>query len=369
MQSQSSASVLESGPKKPKRKIRITLVEVLVVIAIAAVAVALILPATQQVREASNRIKNENNLRQLSSESGGRWNGATLGGQWNDSTPAYKAMESPWNDGTRFAMENPDGSGPSLGPNQGGEKAPKALSEQPTNKEAVPRKIKYTAEVHLIVNDFDKSEQGLRHLIQAEHGYLARGEINGSSGSPRSGRWQIRLPVELFDRFLNQVRQLGVPELSRVDSEDMTAQYVDIEARLKNKKDQEVTLRGYLKDQKAAGQLKDILAVEQELSRVRGEVEEMEGQLRLLTNLTALTTITVFMQEVKNFVPPQAPTFAATMGSTLSSSFDLLVDFGKYLVLAAVALVPWLPIIIALALVCWLSVRWHRKPVDAAPVT
>jgi hypothetical protein len=243
---------------------------------------------------------------------------------------------------------------------KGGRPADKPQSPPSSFGPTQGRKIKYTAEVHLVVNDFDKAEHELVGLVKTQQGYLAESEVNGSSGAPRAGRWRIRIPVDHFESFLEAVRQLGVPQLSRTDSEDVTAQFVDLEARLKSKKDQEEALRGYLKEHRPKSELKDILAIEQEMARVRGEIEQLEGQIRLLTNLTSLTTITVQVQEIKNYVPPQTPTFASTIGQTFDRSLDALIAFGKGCVLVAVAITPWLPLALLLVPVWLLLRREHR---------
>ena len=93
------------------------------------------------------------------------------------------------------------------------------------------------------------------------------------------------------------------------------------------------------------------------MSRVRGEIEQLEGTLQKLANLTSLTTVTVIVEERKNYVPPSAPTFANTAGRTFHNSADALVGFLKAIVLVAVAIVPWLPLVIVALAVAWLLAR------------
>ena len=75
-------------------------------------------------------------------------------------------------------------------------------------------------------------------------------------------------------------------------------------ARIKNKQVEEQRLQDLLK--KATGKLSEILQVEKELSRVRGEIEQLQGRIRVLANLSSLTTITLTMREIKDYVPPRA---------------------------------------------------------------
>jgi hypothetical protein len=153
------------------------------------------------------------------------------------------------------------------------------------------------------------------------------------------------------------VRQLGVPQVARSDSDDVTAEYVDLEARLHNKKSEEETMRVYLKDRKIVANLEDIFKIEHELVRVRGEIEQMEAQRRLIDNLTALATINIQMHEEKNFVPPQEPTFTDKTVAAFSNSADALIGSIKASIIAVASALPWMPIVV-LALGCaWMAAK------------
>jgi hypothetical protein len=240
---------------------------------------------------------------------------------------------------------------------------------QEPGAQAVPRRIKYTADLRLIVENFDPVPNRVAQLAKAHHGYLAQSDINGSPGARRSGRWRLRVPVEDFQPFLEAALELGIPDHNTTDSQDLTAEYVDLEARIKNKKEQEETLRGYLKEKKQTSELKDILTIEQELGRVRGEVERLEGELRVMANVTALTTISLSVQEIKNYVPPAAPSFGTTVSRTFNRSKDLLVDFLKGCILVVVAASPWIPVALVVIAVFWVVVRISRSLLAGRPTT
>lgn len=102
---------------------------------------------------------------------------------------------------------------------------------------------------------------------------------------------------------------------------------------------------------------------------MRGEIEQMLGRLNMLSNLTSLTTIDVSIREVKNYVPPTAPSFGDDVGRTLSSSWTGLINTGRRVALNTVSIVPWLPFWIILAIILYYPVRrlWRRLRDQSIP--
>ena len=237
--------------------------------------------------------------------------------------------------------------------------------------QALSRKIVYNADVTVVVQDLSAAEPQLLQLVKDHNGFVAQSEITGSAGSPRQGHWRLRVPAEQVQPCVEEIVKLGIPERNGLDSKDVTEEYYDLEARIKNKKVEENRLQGYLEDKKATSKLEDILTIERELNRVRGEIDQAEGRLRLLSSLATLATLDVTLREDKEYVPPQAPTFAAEIGGTFSGSLGALREFGKFLLLAVVALAPWLPVLAVIIIPTWLLVRRasrHSVPPTVVPV-
>jgi hypothetical protein len=229
----------------------------------------------------------------------------------------------------------------------------------------IPRRIIYTAEVRLVVDDLPKAEEQLKELIKQNGGFVAQSELSGSAGSRRSGRWRIRVPVDGFDAFMTEIVKLGFPEVNKTDSQDVTDQFYDLEARIKNRKSEEESLRKLLEE--THGKMEDILAVRRELNQVRSDIDQKEGQLRRLANLSSLTTVNVTLREEKDYVPPQSPTFGSNIAGTFTGSVDALQSLGKGLVLFVVAVAPWLPLLLLIAVFAWLLLR-RRRPLLAQTV-
>jgi len=228
------------------------------------------------------------------------------------------------------------------------------------NASAIPRKIIYTADISLAVEKLNPAQQKLLTLVRQAKGYVAETEINGQTGAPRTGRWKVRVPVDGYQSFLDAVTKIGEVQTVNTGSDDVSEEYYDIEARLRNKRVEEQRLIDHLK--KSTAKLSDILAVEKEISRVRGEIEQMEGRLRVLANLTSLTTLTITLNEIKNYVPPAPVTFGTEIARSFQSSLGGLINFGKGVVISLVALFPWLVVFAIIVIPIWKFRRRKSTP-------
>jgi Domain of unknown function (DUF4349) len=229
-----------------------------------------------------------------------------------------------------------------------------------TQSPAVARKIIYDAKIDLIVESLNGLEPSILDLVKQNGGFLAESDLATQVSTQRTATWRVRVPVDRFDAFVGQVSRLGEVRTSHLGSQDVTEEFYDIEARIRNKQEEEKRLLKHLAD--STGKLEDILKVEAELSRVRGEIEQMQGRLRFLANRADLSTVTITATELKDYTPPQPVTVAARIQTTFFGSLDALAAFGTSLLLIVIALVPWLPLI---AIGLWVVYRMYRTSLRA----
>jgi hypothetical protein len=227
--------------------------------------------------------------------------------------------------------------------------------------EDAPRKIIYTAQMELIAEDFDKVSQDLDQLVKEYDAYVAKSDMHGSPGAPRSGTWTIRVPVKRFDEFRNGLAKLGEVRQDKKDSDDITDRYYDLKAHIKNDQVEEEGLQKLLIEKSATGKLEDLLAIRRELRDIRGKIEEQQGRLQRWDKETALSTVTLKITDRKDYVAPTTPHFGTNIGHTFDGSLNALTGFGQGIVLFVVALVPWLPVIAVVVVPIWLMIRRVRK--------
>ena len=210
------------------------------------------------------------------------------------------------------------------------------------------RKIVYNSTVRMVLKktSLEKFETDIEALIKKHSAYKSNGTFKLNQGENRSGTWEIRVPADQYADFLAAVKTLGVPEEVQENTKDVTAQYVDLEARIANQKRLEERVLGVLDQVK--GKIGDVLQVEQQLARVRETIERLEGQMRVLKDKVTMATLTVYVREDKDYVPPQALSFGDSIGEMWGKSIDALVTFAKGIVLFLVAISPWLLVIVPL---------------------
>jgi hypothetical protein len=231
--------------------------------------------------------------------------------------------------------------------------------------EAIERKIIYTADVDLVVEDFTPITSQVDAMVKRHGGFIASSQVSGETGQSRSGHWKLRVPITRFDEFLQEAQgKLGeVRSLAR-NSQDVSEEYYDVEARIRNKRQEEARLLKLLAEQ--TGSLEDVLRVERELSRVREEIERLEGRLRVLADLTSLTTITLRIEEVRHYMPAVAATFGDRVRRSFSESVWNMGTAGESFVVAFVGAAPWLALLgvpVAIGVQVWRRrVRSSRRP-------
>lgn len=205
------------------------------------------------------------------------------------------------------------------------------------------RKIIYDTVIGLVVEDYQDFERRIVELVDEHGGFVAYSETSRRFNDRQSGTWTIRVPVDRYTEFLTSVTSLGFAESRRENAQDVTEEFVDIEARIKNKRELERRIIAMLEER--AGKLADVLEIERELSRVREEIERMEGRLRYLSDRTSLATVTINCREEQEYTPAAAPTFASRISRSWRGSLEALTATGENLLIVLVAMAPWLVVV------------------------
>lgn len=157
----------------------------------------------------------------------------------------------------------------------------------------VDRMIIYNVYLDLIVQDTQGVFDEIGRLTQEMGGYVSGSNVWRDEGLDRASL-TVRVPVGKLADALAQFRDLAVDvEGERTDSQDVTEEYVDLDARLVNEQRTEAELLELLESRSETGKTEDILQVHRELSQVRAQIEQIQGRMRYLGNLSDMATVQI----------------------------------------------------------------------------
>jgi hypothetical protein len=181
--------------------------------------------------------------------------------------------------------------------NIGSAKGEKIAAEQSKQK------IIKTGELTVEVKNFVEAERAVDALVVKFNGILADSRIHDMPGATKRGDIVVRVAPEKFEEMFAELKKLGTVLAERAGGQDITAQYTDMEARIKNLQIAEARLQELIKEKTFMDKMSALLEVERELSRVRGEIESMQGQMRVWNDQIGLSTIRLTLQEPSRAVP------------------------------------------------------------------
>ncbi|MHB8902448.1 MAG: DUF4349 domain-containing protein [Thermoguttaceae bacterium] len=231
-----------------------------------------------------------------------------------------------------------------------------------------PRRIIYTANVDVVVEVFEGVPGKVAQIAEKFGGYVASSNVYGQPGQPRRGTWTLRVPVQRYEALLAEARQLGELRSLTSNSQDVSEEYYDIEARIRNKQKTETRLVALLEE--ATANLEQILSVEQKLDQVREEIERMQGRLRVLADQTTLATVTVSVEQIAGYEPEKEATYGVRVSRAFRNSLRTLITTAADASIVVVAFSPWLAVVAALGLIAgliaWIA-RRMRRPTRKPP--
>jgi hypothetical protein len=243
------------------------------------------------------------------------------------------------------------------------EPAPQDISlEQSDQTQNAPtiieRKIIRNADLTLEADAPEEAQNKITAIAESKGGFVI--ESSQSSSDARATTrdtvtMTIRVPAAKFNETLDEIRKTSSRVIvETVKGQDVTEEFIDIEARLKTKKALEEQFLGIMKQSKS---VEDALNVQRELADVRGEIEQIEGRKRFLENQSSLSTVKIKLQSPTQF-SPNSSGFFYQLGQAVSTGFNGASSFILALVTALITLLPFLLFIV---LPIYLVIRYLLK--------
>lgn len=239
--------------------------------------------------------------------------------------------------------------------------APAAEGGQPGRLPPAQQMIIKNADMQLLVADTGQALNRVTQLALAEGGYVLSTQTS-YEGDLQHASVQMAVPAAQFEAALTQLRSFGIKVLrENTTGQDVSAEYTDLQSRLNNLEATAARVRAFLDDSKT---VEDSLAVNNQLSELEGQIEQIKGQMKYYEGRAAFSTITVTLTPQAPVELPQAdPTWNPLR--TLSravSALGQLVRFGTDITIWLLVLTsPLTIVLVGLLIVRYLFIR-RRGP-------
>ncbi|MCC2593762.1 DUF4349 domain-containing protein [Tessaracoccus sp. OS52] len=161
-------------------------------------------------------------------------------------------------------------------------------------------------------------------------------------GTALRGWVTVRVPTDSYEDFVEAVVGIGTVKYQSEASDDVTQEHVDLSARLENLRAQEARLREFFD---AAANVTEMLAIEEELGRVRGEIESLDAQVKYLERQAAMATVTLELVEPRDVVRPEGESWG--FSEAITSGFRGAATLLTSLITLVIATAPlWLAVLV-----------------------
>lgn len=221
----------------------------------------------------------------------------------------------------------------------------------------IDTKIIKTAQVTIEVKDVTASTDALRMLAIQNGGYLSSSNFQRGYNDRLSATVVLRIPQAAFEKVVEDIKAAGIVKSASMSGEDVTEEYVDLEAQKTSYRNQ---LAQYNEIMKKAEKVEDVIRVQAQIDQVQTALNRLEGRMRYLNSRIDLSTITVYLQEPEPVGGETGHSFVSAINEGISGFFGMI----DALIILFFTL---LPVIILGGIAYWIH-RWHKGKKKAEPV-
>ena len=209
--------------------------------------------------------------------------------------------------------------------------------------EAADRKIIRNAEITIEVPSTTDAQHQVTFIAETHGGFVVTSEAKQRESSDPAQRTLdiklvVRVPSNQFGRAFDEIKKLAAnTPAENVTSQDVTEDFIDLEARIKTQKALEVQ---FLEIMRQANKISDALEVQRQIAEVRTDIEKLEGRKRFLENRSSLSTINVNIQMPKPVITVTETGFRQSLREAVSDSISLASDMVLFFARFLIMMVP-----------------------------
>jgi len=199
-----------------------------------------------------------------------------------------------------------------------------AIADQQSRVSTGPM-ISRTVSLSLVTKDFEPSRASLEAILARHNAYAAELSVATPQNAARSLQASLRIPAPELPAALAELKSLGRVEGETQNGEEVTQEHADLVARLKNSRETEQRLQAILTER--TGKISDVLGVEREIARVRGEIEQMEAEEKNLEHRVDFATVNLQLsEEYKAKLDSPAPAISTLIHNAAVNGYRNVAD-------------------------------------------
>ncbi|MEO8665542.1 MAG: DUF4349 domain-containing protein [Ignavibacteria bacterium] len=217
----------------------------------------------------------------------------------------------------------------------------KVLYNKPV-EEKIPsqlnRMIIKNGTINIEIEKFDESEKRITEEVFKVNGYITNSNSSIDASGKKQGVIQVRIPADKYDSFIQSISSVGKVMSQKISGNDVTEEFIDLEARQKTQKELEKRLLELLSEKTA--RLTDVVEVEEKLSDVRENIERTEGRMRFLKDQSSFSTLSVSLFEPSLLQTSSGGGFFYEIGQAFKKGLNGFTEVLAGLVTFIVAFTP-----------------------------
>ena len=232
-----------------------------------------------------------------------------------------------------------------------------------------PEKIIYSADATVETTEFDKSIEELNAMLAECGGFVESSSVNGNNYydssrgnvSRRTASYTLRIPSARFSGVMEGLSRLGNVPYTYMYTENVTAQYYDVQARMQALQAQEKRLMEMME---IAETVEDIITIEDKLTDVRYRIDSLQSSLNNWDRRVSYSSLNLTIREVQVYTPETVVkiTYGQRLVRAFTNSLKNAGEFFQDLLVFLVSALPTLAILAVLFFVCRpLLKKWHAK--------
>ena len=228
--------------------------------------------------------------------------------------------------------------------------------------EAADRKIIRNAEITIEVPSTTDAQHQVTNIAETHGGFVVTSEAKQRESNDPAQRTLdiklvVRVPSDQFGRAFDEIKKLAAnTPAENITSQDVTEEFIDLEARIKTQKALEVQ---FLEIMRQANEISDALEVQRQIAEVRTDIEKLEGRKRFLENRSSLSTINVNIQTPKPVIAVTESGFRHNLREAVSDSISLASDMVLFFARFLIMMVP-VTVLLLLPMALVIRYLWRR---------